>query len=102
MLSSSRTKGSASAGTPRGNAAAIADWLCLAAAPTFAVMALLTAVTGGADRICSAMPDAGPLDGMVTMYLLMSAVHLPSWLRLVSGRAGGSARSGSLNQRRSS
>jgi hypothetical protein len=33
-----------------------ADWLCLAAAPTFAVMALLTAVPGGGppDMLCSA------------------------------------------------
>ena len=32
-----------------------ADWLCLAAAPTFAIMALLTAVLGGgaADMLCS-------------------------------------------------
>jgi hypothetical protein len=32
-----------------GNAAALgaADWLCLAAAPTFAIMALLTGVLGG-------------------------------------------------------
>jgi len=34
----------------RGNPAALgaADWLSLAAAPTFAIMALLTAVLGGA------------------------------------------------------
>ena len=43
--------------------------------------------------ICSAMHHAFPLDGMATMYLLMSAFHLPAWLRLISGPAGGSARS---------
>ena len=41
-----------------GNAAALgtADWLCLAAAPTFAIMALLTGVLGGGrpDMLCSA------------------------------------------------
>jgi hypothetical protein len=88
MLSFNQTKESKSAGTSGGNAAGIADWLCLAAAPTFAIMALLTAVTGGADMICSSMPSAFTLDGMVTMYLLMSAFHLPPWLRLFSGRAG--------------
>lgn len=94
MLSSGGAKGGASAGTPRGHAAGLADWLCLAAAPAFAIMALLAAVTGGgADMICSAMHHAFPLDGMATMYLLMSAFHLPAWLRLISGPAGGSARS---------
>lgn len=62
-----------------------ADWLCLAAAPTFAIMALLTGVSGGrADFLCSA-ESASPLGGMVPMYLLMSAFHLAPWLRLISG-----------------
>lgn len=68
-----------------------ADWLCLAAAPTFAIMALLTAVFGGgpADALCSAAPDASPLNGMVLMYLLMSAFHSAPWLKLVSSRRSG-------------
>ena len=33
-----------------------ADWLCLAAAPTFAIMALLTSVLGGGRWICCARP----------------------------------------------
>jgi hypothetical protein len=86
MLSSHQTKGSASAGRFRGTAAGIADWLCLAAAPAFAAMALLTAVTAGADVLCSSMRGAFPLDGMAMMYLLMSAFHLPPWLRLMSAR----------------
>ncbi|HET6970565.1 MAG TPA: hypothetical protein VFH92_05515 [Phenylobacterium sp.] len=71
----------------RGEAAGsrMADWLCLAAAPTFAGMALLTGVLGGrADMICSAAPGAAPLSGMVPMYLLMSAFHSAPWLKLVS------------------
>jgi hypothetical protein len=69
-------------------ARAIADWLGLAAAPTFAAMALLTAVlgSGAQDMLCSATPDASPLGGMAWMYMLMSAVHLAPWLRLISGR----------------
>lgn len=37
-----------------------ADWLCLAAAPTFAVMALLTGAFGGGqpDILCGAPPGA--------------------------------------------
>ena len=62
--------------------------LSLAATPTFAVMALLTAVHGDGmpDMICSAMREGSPMTGMVPMYLLMSAFHLAPWLRLLSLR----------------
>src|SRR6202795_2634148 len=75
-----------------GNAAALgaADWLCLAAAPTFAIMALLTAVLGG-DMLCSVAQNASPLSGMVPMYLLMSAFHSAPWLKLVFTRRNGPA-----------
>jgi hypothetical protein len=65
-----------------------ADWISLAAAPTFAIMALLTGVLGGGpmDALCSAAHDALPLNGMVPMYLLMSAFHSAPWLKLVSSR----------------
>jgi hypothetical protein len=65
-----------------------AGWLGLAAAPTFAIMALLTSVLGGgpADMLCSAAPDASLLSGMVPMYLLMSAFHSAPWLKLISSR----------------
>ncbi|MBR1209767.1 hypothetical protein [Bradyrhizobium sp. JYMT SZCCT0180] len=70
-----------------GNAAAIgaADFLYLAAAPTFAAMALLTSF-GSLDVLCS---GASPLGGMVPMYLLMSAFHLAPWLTLISRRRNG-------------
>jgi hypothetical protein len=63
-----------------------ADWLRLAAAPTFAAMAALTCVLGGGvpDVLCA--HDASPLNGMAGMYVLMSAFHLAPWLKLVSGR----------------
>ena len=65
-----------------------AGWLCLAAAPTFAIMALLTGVWGGGPMamMCSTAPDASPLSGMAAMYLLMSAFHLTPWLKLISRR----------------
>ena len=71
-----------------GSAAACsaADWLCLAAAPTFAIMALLTGVGGPVDMLCSAAQQASPLSGMVPMYLLMSAFHSAPWLKLISRR----------------
>ena len=70
------------------------NWLHLAAAPTFAIMALLTAVDGGPkDMLCSMMHDASPLTGMVAMYVLMSIFHSRPWLKLISSwriqRAGG-------------
>src|SRR5262245_36640403 len=62
-------------------------WLSLAAAPTFAIMALLTLVPGGMpDPLCSA---SSPLNGMAMMYLLMSAFHSAPWLKLVCGRHSG-------------
>ena len=73
-----------------GNAAALGapDWLSLAAAPTFAIMALLAGVVGGGapDVLCSAAHDASPLTGMVPMYLLMSAFHSAPWLKMIAGR----------------
>ena len=58
--------------------------LSLAAAPTFAVMALLTGAFGGAasDVLCSTQ-GAFPLSGMVPMYILMSGFHLGPWLKLM-------------------
>jgi hypothetical protein len=59
----------------------------LAAAPTFAIMALLTGVVGRdpAEMLCSAA-HSSPLSGMAPMYLLMSAFHSSPWLKLMSGR----------------
>ena len=68
-----------------------ADWLSLAAAPTFAIMALVTGVLGGGmpEMPCSAAQDASPLSGMIPMYLLMTVFHSAPWLRLVSSRQRG-------------
>jgi len=60
-----------------------ADWLALAAAPVFALMALLTSVSGELQILCSSTP-ASPLAGMTPMYLLMAAFHVPAWLKLFS------------------
>jgi hypothetical protein len=63
-----------------------ADFLSLAAAPTFAIMALVTGFLGGGaiDALCAAAHGGALLGGMVPMYLLMSAFHAGPWLRLIS------------------
>ena len=63
-------------------------WLSLAAAPTFAIMALFAGIQGASrpDILCSAMHHTSFLTGMVPMYLLMSAFHMAPWLRLLSTR----------------
>ena len=75
------------------NAATInaANFLYLAAAPTFAFMAMLTAALGGgsSDALCG----ASPLTGMLPMYWLMSAFHLAPWLKLITHRRNGGGRS---------
>jgi hypothetical protein len=50
-----------------GAALGIVKWLCLAATPTFAIMALLTSVLGGGsmELLCSA-GHGSPLNGMVS------------------------------------
>jgi hypothetical protein len=65
-----------------------AGWLALAAAPTFAIMALLTAVigSGAPENLCSPT-HASVIGGMVPMYLLMSGFHVAPWLKFLAGRA---------------
>ena len=82
-------------GERRSDAAALGavGWLGLAAAPTFAVMALLTCLPNGdADTICSAAHGMAPLSGMALMYALMSAFHSGPWLKLMSRRRGAALR----------
>ena len=72
---------------PVGSASApgVAGWLGLAAAPTFALMALWTAATRGPpDVFC--MQHGSALGGMTAMYLLMSAFHAAPWLKHVAER----------------
>ena len=72
--------------TTRAAPLGIADWLGLAAAPTFAAMALLTCIHTGEGVMSCLGADASLLTGMPVMYLLMSAFHLAPWLRVISGR----------------
>src|SRR5438105_3216847 len=95
MIATQRETEGACAGGGNAAARGIADFLCLAAAPTFAIMALLTGALGGGppNMLCSAAQAASPLSGMVPMYLLMSAFHSAPWLKLISSRRKGACRS---------
>lgn len=65
----------------------LAGWLGLAAAPTFALMALWTVFfTGQSDMLCMAIQGSSPVSGMTVMYLLMSAFHAAPWLKFISSR----------------
>jgi len=84
----------ATSGRESGNVAAGAvDILSLAASPTFAIMALLTGAldVGLPDLLCSTTQHGSAPNGMVVMYLLMSAFHSASWLK-ITGRGNGARR----------
>jgi hypothetical protein len=70
-----------------------ADWLGLAAAPTFAIMGLLSALGGGPTEMLCSAAYPWPLRGMVPMYLLMSVFHSAPWLKLIANRGASTRRS---------
>ena len=65
----------------------LADGLALAAAPSFAIMAMLSGIfaDGPGDVLCSGSRSMFPLAGMVPMYLLMAIFHSTPWLKLIPG-----------------
>jgi len=67
-----------------------ADGLHLAATPTFAIMALATRLFGTGPQmiLCAAGHDISGMNGMIWMYLLMSAFHAAPWLKLLANRRG--------------
>jgi hypothetical protein len=71
-------------------ASGAAGGLGLAAAPTFAIMALWTGLfSGQPDMLCMAMQGSSPMSGMTLMYLLMSLFHAAPWLGLISNQRSG-------------
>lgn len=60
-----------------------AQALSLAAAPSFALLALLSRSGGAPDFMCG---HSGAFAGMGLMYGLMALFHLSPWLRLLRRR----------------
>ncbi len=71
---------------PTASRADLAGWLGLAAAPTFALMAWISAIGSPGTMLCSAASAFLPINDMTLMYLLMGLFHLSPWLRLHSAR----------------
>ena len=65
----------------------IGEWLALAAAPTFASMAWLSALDAHGMAICATASSFSPVNNMALMYLVMGIFHLSPWLKLASARS---------------
>jgi hypothetical protein len=85
-MTTSSAAGKASAGTGARADGGAAGWLALAASPTFALMAVLSAADTMPMALCAPEPRLLPLDGMTAMYVLMGLFHLPPWLKLARRR----------------
>jgi len=82
-MTAATNAGTASTWRSRG----LAGWLALAAAPTFALMAWISARDASPIPLCSAAGTGIlPLGGMTAMYVLMSLFHLAPWLKLAPRR----------------
>ena len=64
------------------------NWLTLAASPSFAVMAVVSAAQGASPdaMLCGALQGASPMTGMTAMYVMMGVFHAGPWFGLVGSR----------------
>jgi hypothetical protein len=75
------------AGLPPGPLADAAGGLRLAAAPTFALMACISASSSQGMAMCSSASAFVAINDMALMYLMMSFFHLSPWLKLLCARS---------------
>ncbi len=61
-------------------------WLGLAASPSFAAMAIASAIHAADPLAIVCGSSVGPLGSMTAMYALMSLFHAGPWLRLLERR----------------
>ena len=67
-----------------GHVVVLSAGLRLTAAPTFALMAWISAIESPGMAMGPTASAALPVDGMALMYLLMTIFHLPAWLGLLT------------------
>jgi hypothetical protein len=70
----------------------VGGWVGLAASPTLALMAWVTANHAPFSAFCSSGANFPPICSMSAMYLLMSVFHLSPWLEIACGRPSASNR----------
>ncbi|MHC5231958.1 hypothetical protein [Brucella sp. LJL56] len=73
-------------GSPPGSASDATSWIGLAATPTFALMAWISAVGSQDMTMCSGASTFFPVNDMAVMYALMSLFHLTPWTKLFAAR----------------
>ncbi len=61
-------------------------WIGLAATPTFALMAWISASGSQDIMMCSGASTFVSVNSMAVMYVLMSLFHLPPWMKLFAAR----------------
>lgn len=76
----------------------LARWLPLAAAPTFASMALLVGASHAQSHEMSCV-TMSRVCGMATMYALMGAFHAAPWLQRISRWRGPAGSAGAPRER---
>lgn len=83
----------------RGLEHAVGSWLCLAATPIFAVMAVLTTVFEGPNMFDMGHDRIATFGGMTVMYILMSVFHATPWLNLLANKGSTAALTAEVQKR---
>ncbi|MCH4542297.1 hypothetical protein DK867_20405 [Ochrobactrum sp. POC9] len=74
------------AGSPPEPTSDASSLIGLAATPTFALMAWISAVGSQDMTMCSGASTFVPVNDMALMYALMSLFHLTPWMKLFAAR----------------
>ncbi|WP_306460450.1 hypothetical protein [Brucella cytisi] len=73
-------------GSPSRLTSKASGWIGLAATPTFALMAWISASGSHGMTMCSDASTFAAVNSMAVMYVLMSLFHLSPWMKLFAAR----------------
>lgn len=73
-------------GSPSRLTSKASGWIGLAATPTFALMAWISASGSQDIMMCSGASTFAAVNSMAVMYVLMSLFHLSPWMKLFAAR----------------